>query len=403
MEVIAEGLDFQGLGIVKSDKIYFIENLLPGEKAIIEVIEDKKTHAFGRVVKHLTLSENRVMAYPLSYAPLSHLSYQKQLRHQEKITQETFNKIANINIETNPILFDKKTHYKNKIVLHVKKGEFLSVGTYKAKSHILESVDKHLLATPKINQVIIELNQIFTTNNLTDDSLKQIQIKSADEILITFITNKPWQEKHYFKHLNYNLVIKENNKIIPFKGNPYIKLNFMNKQFKLYSDTFFQTNYNVAETMFDHIKDEVSGVLVDAYAGAATIGILLADKATHIYSIESNQTSYLSGLEAIQDNNIKNITPIHGKVEDKLNELEFNTLIIDPPRAGLHHSLIDVIKEKQPDKIIYISCNLRTLTRDINLLKDTYKIKSVTPVSMFPQTIETETIVILTKMEAFLL
>lgn len=398
MEEIALSLDFQGFGIVKKDKIYFVENLLPNEKAIIEVVDDKGRFAFARVIKHIKKSKHRVMDYPLSYAPLSHLAYQQQLIHQVHITKETFEKITNINIHPSPIIYGDEAHYKNKITLHVQKEVFLRLGTYKAKSHILEPIKSHLLALPKINKVIEELNAIFNKHKLIDDALKQIQIRATDSILITFITNKPWKESIYFKGLNYNMVIKENNTFIPFKGSDYITLNFMDKTFKLYSDTFFQTNYEVAIKMFQRLKDDVDGVIVDAFAGAATIGILLAPYAKHVYSIESNKASYQSGLIAILDNHINNLTSIYGKVEDELFKLEFDTLIVDPPRAGLHQSLIEVIKMKHPKTIIYISCNLKTLTRDIKQLLHLYEIVEVIPVSMFPQTIETETVVILNKM-----
>lgn len=395
MEVTCIGLDFQGRGICKTDKIIFVDNLLPTESAIIKITDDQPRFAFAKVIKHLTYSRDRIQKNVISYAPLAHLSYQKQLAHQTLITKETFQKIAGISIKTTPIIYDQPTHYKNKITLHVKKDGFLRLGTYKAKSHTIEMVEEHLLALPIINTAIQKLNLIFTENELLDDTLKHIQIQATDRVLITFITDGKWLEKSYFEHLDYDMVIKTKQRLITFKGNDHIPLSFMGKTFKIYSDTFFQTNYRVAKKLFESIKNEVGGVLVDAYSGAATIGIIMSPYVKCVYSIETNQTSHQSAKLAVLENNIENITLINAKVEDTLHELSFDTLILDPPRGGLHQSLIEVIQTKKPSKIIYISCNLKTLTRDIKHLKHLYQINSVTPVSMFPQTIETETVVML--------
>ena len=94
-------------------------------------------------------------------------------------------------------------------------------------------------------------------------------------------------------------------------------------------------------------------------------------------------------------NQINNLEVILGDVNDEVNNLEFEGIVFDPPRSGLTNEMIESVLHKEVSQIIYISCNLKTLSRDIGLLLTNYKIKSIVPVKMFYQTTETETIVIL--------
>lgn len=400
MVVTCNALDYQGMGVCKEDRVYFVKNLLPGEKAIIKIIEDFKTYAIGEVVEYLLVSENRQAKEPLSYAPMYHLKDEEELVYQENLTKETFKKIANIDVSLSKTITDNVfNHYKNKVTLQVKKiNGFLQIGTYKAKSHTLEPISNHILADEKINKVISELVGIFNTEKLKDESLIKIQIQSGDEVLVTFFTDGKWQEIKHFLVLNYNLIQSTQKKRYVLKGNGFIPLHFMGIDFKLYTNTFFQTNYFVAEKMFEAIQHELQGVVVDAYAGAATIGMIISPYVDYVYSIENNASSVQSAREAVKCNEIKNLEIIFGNVEEHLLNLTFDTIVFDPPRRGLNKTIIDVLLKKKPSKIVYISCNVRTLARDVGLLKETYVIDKVIPVKMYPKTVETETIVILSKM-----
>ena len=114
--------------------------------------------------------------------------------------------------------------------------------------------------------------------------------------------------------------------------------------------------------------------------------------------MDINQDSIQSANESIQLNKLNNVEAILGDVEEKINQLEVEGIIFDPPRSGLSKKIIETILSKSFEQIIYISCNLRTLSRDLNLLLTKYKIINIIPVKMFYQTTETETIVVLDKM-----
>ena len=97
-------------------------------------------------------------------------------------------------------------------------------------------------------------------------------------------------------------------------------------------------------------------------------------------------------------NNIKNIKFICGKVEDNLENIKnIDTIIVDPPRVGLKRSAIEDILKIDANRIIYVSCNSVTLARDLNYLKDKYKLENIKLFDLFPNTHHVETIVLLSK------
>lgn len=406
-----ESLDFQGLGVCKKDGIiYFIENMLPTEKALVVITRKKNNIAFGYVEKQLTKSDDRVSDVPLPYAPLSILSFEKHIVFQEDITKETLKKIADLDVSLNQTIYtDHINHYRNKITLHVKMiNERLHLGVFRPGTHTLIQIKEHLLADKQINKMIEKLNQLFEDHHLTDDTLKNITIRnSGDEVMLIYTTTKrKWMEKEIFLtnidacSIYQNISDGDTENLgrmnIHLKNEPYIKTTLMDLTFNLYPQTFFQVNPYVAEKLFSKLKEEVSNkIVLDAYSGASTIGQIISSKAKHVISVEQNLDAHQSAKESVHRNQTSNITLMHGDINDVMNDLTFDIAIFDPPQSGIHKNTISQLIVKRPEKIIYVSCNLRTLSRDIALLKYFYDIDSITPVRMFPQTTTNETLMVL--------
>lgn len=407
-------LDFNGKGVCKKDGfVYFIDNILKGEVAEVKITETKKSFGFGEVIKYVRKSPYRTHDFPLSYANLYHLDNQIQLDYQNELTKETFKKISNIDINVEKIITDDKPfYYRNKITLQVKKvGNQLKLGSFENKSHQLEVLESHLLADEVINNGIKQLNNLFDKYSLTDESLKKITLRSNNkDLMIVFTTStEKWNEKElilseikaYSIYQNYAEVEEENLGGIStlLKGKPSLPLELLGLKFRLYPTGFFQTNYGVTELLYKRVLQEIKPITyLDAYAGAATIGQIISKKAKQVFSVDINQDSIQSANESIQLNKLNNVEAILGDVEEKINQLEVEGIIFDPPRSGLSKKIIETILSKSFEQIIYISCNLRTLSRDLNLLLTKYKIINIIPVKMFYQTTETETIVVLDKM-----
>jgi 23S rRNA (uracil1939-C5)-methyltransferase len=174
-------------------------------------------------------------------------------------------------------------------------------------------------------------------------------------------------------------------------------------RFKVGPKSFYQTNteqayelYKVARSFAELTGDEL---VYDLYTGTGTIANFVAGKAREVIGIE-----YVP--EAIEDakvnsklNNITNTRFFAGDMKDILNK-DFvaqygrpDVIITDPPRAGMHEDVVNVILEAEPKRIVYVSCNPATQARDLALLDAKYKVTKVQPVDMFPHTQHVENVV----------
>ena len=124
--------------------------------------------------------------------------------------------------------------------------------------------------------------------------------------------------------------------------------------------------------------------------------VLLSKIASKVTGIEVIPSAIANALDNMKINNIENVSFICGKVEDNLDNLNnLDLIVVDPPRSGLDKKVIENIFRLKSDTLIYISCDPVTLARDLNLLKELYDIKEITPVDMFPQTYHVECVSVL--------
>jgi 23S rRNA (uracil1939-C5)-methyltransferase len=164
-------------------------------------------------------------------------------------------------------------------------------------------------------------------------------------------------------------------------------------------DSFFQNNIPVfleAVEMMKKYVEEGSRVL-ELYSGAGTIGLMLGRTGTKVHAVEIVPAAVESSLLNAEVNGIEGYTAEALPAEAIDRELLHadDTLLLDPPRAGLHPKLIDAIKEKQPKSIIYLSCNPETQARDYSELSALYKIEAVRGFDFYPQTPHLESLLIL--------
>ena len=143
--------------------------------------------------------------------------------------------------------------------------------------------------------------------------------------------------------------------------------------------------------------------VVDLYAGIGTIGMYMANDAKHVYSIEINEQAVKDARENAELNKVENISFFQGGAEKMLPEINRigikpDILVVDPPRRGFEEGLLEEIIDISPEKIVYISCNPSTLSRDLSRLEENgYEAIKCQPVDMFPKTVHVETVAILVK------
>ena len=392
-----EKLDYYGRGISRSSgKVYFIENALKDEDVSITLLKEKKKYCEAKSKEISNISKDRTEAKCKYYnfcggCQLMHIKEEKQEEFKKAKVEELLKKFLNYNKDVNDIVFSKNFNYRNKVVLHVKDNK---LGFYKNKTNELIEIDKCLLLNPVINDLISYLK-----NHVELKYIEKITIKvgnKTNEVMLII----DGSIAKYQNLLEIADVLIINEKVMTTKD--YITSYIGNKKYIIKRNSFFQVNYDISTRMYDKVKDvivkEKSKNVLDLYCGTGTIGIYISDVVSKITGIEVVSDAIESANTNKKINNVENIEFILGKVEDKLDFISNNnidTVIVDPPRSGLHKKVIPILEKISPKTIIYVSCDPITMARDIKLLSNDYELVKVTPYDMFPNTYHVEMVCVL--------
>jgi 23S rRNA (uracil1939-C5)-methyltransferase len=195
-------------------------------------------------------------------------------------------------------------------------------------------------------------------------------------------------------------------------GPGFIREKIGQRIFQISANSFFQTNSNGARLLYDKVlefADFRSGETVyDLYAGAGTISLYIADLVREVIGFEIVADAVKDAERNCAINGVSNCRFIAGDLKDTLAaESEAvekwgrpATVVIDPPRAGMHDDVLARVIELQPKKIVYVSCNPTTFARDVETFcSNNYELKTVQPVDMFPHTAHIEVVGLLRRGE----
>ena len=392
-----EKLDYYGRGISRSSgKVYFIENALKDEDVSITLLKEKKKYCEAKSKEISNISKDRIEAKCKYYnicggCQLMHIKEEKQEEFKKEKVEEILKKFLKYNKDVNDIVFSKNFNYRNKVVLHVKDNK---LGFYKNKTNELIEIDKCLLLNPVINDLISYLKKYIELKDIEKITIK-VGNKTNEVMLII-----DGSIAYYQNLLEIVDVLIINEKVMTTKD--YITSYIGNKKYIIKRNSFFQVNYDISTRMYDKVKDvivkEKSKNVLDLYCGTGTIGIYISYVVSKITGIEVVSDAIEAANINKKINNVENIEFILGKVEDKLDFISNNnidTVIVDPPRSGLHKKVIPILDKISPKTIIYVSCDPITMARDINLLSNNYELVEVTPYDMFPNTYHVECVCVL--------
>lgn len=345
------GYEETGKGIVMfNDKPFYVDELIEGEEARILVYLEEDDHGTARAVQIKEWSPKR--ALPLGHPKFSIGSY--QLPHLKDEFQDEWkqNQVEKLFGKVKPIIVGKRTYYRNKVQLH--NGGFMSPG----KGRLREVVP--------------------TEFDLMEIDFKKYEGTTGDIIirrLDTEIEGRPG-EKLYTTHT------------------------LLGKKFRVGLNSFYQVNNEMMEKAYSEIISWVpeSGVVFDLFGGAATIGIHVSDKAKIVYSVEWSKDTHEDAKANILLNGIKNVIAICGDANAFATnkEIKADVIIVDPARAGLSEESAKAINESGAKRIIYLSCNIQTQKRDVDLMTN-YNIVHIQPYDFFPQTYHIENLIVLDK------
>ena len=388
MEVNIIKFDHFGRGIGRiNNKIVFIDKALPNEVVNIKIVNEKKNYLEGKIESILEKNINRIKPICPFYdrcggCNFLHTTYELEKEFKLEKGKELLDKINNF-YETNNL------NYRNKVTLHVIDNK---IGFYEEKTNNVIEIDYCYLLKDNINKVIKDLKKI----NLSKYNIKEIIIKSNQDKLLLNIDSKI--DNDFIHKFDYVDTIISNKNIV--KGNGYIEEIIDNKTFKITSEAFFQVNKegleNINKIIKEFLKNKKIDNVLDLYSGTSLWGILVSDYVKSVTSVEINKEATINAKDNIKNNNVNNIQVINGDVANYIDIFEnIDLVIIDPPRSGLDKKTREYLNKINSKYIIYISCDMKTLQRDLTELKEIYDILSINLVDMFRGTYHCESIVIL--------
>lgn len=446
----------EGKAVAKvNELVIFVPYVVPGDVVDLQVKRKKNHYAEAVAVKFHEKSPLRTEPFCSHFGVCGGckwqcLSYEEQLKYKQKQVFDNLTRIGKVELpEFRPILGSEKTRfYRNKLEFtfsnkrwlteeevkqDVKYDQMNAVGFHipGAFDKVL-AIDKCWLQDDISNQIRNAVRDYayahdfpFFDLRTQEGLLRNIMIRtsSTGELMVVLqckVTDDEGRRKmeeilqfiaDSFPQIT-SLMYVINNKcndtigdldVEVFKGNDHIFEEMEGLRFKVGPKSFYQTNSEQAYNLYK-VAREFAGLtgnelVYDLYTGTGTIANFVARQARKVVGIE-----YVP--EAIEDakvnsvlNGIDNTLFYAGDMKDILTN-DFiaehgrpDVIITDPPRAGMHNDVIDVILAAEPKRIVYVSCNPATQARDLQLLDGKYKVTAVQPVDMFPHTHHVENVV----------
>lgn len=407
-------LDEKGRGMAGD---LFVKFAYPGD--VIEVVPENHRKKTGRLTKLVKPSPDRQEVPCPHFGNCSGcswhgLKYDTQLKHKESAVRKLFGECSSI------IPSPKQYFYRNRMDYAF--GPNYSVGLRSGKFDVV-NVDKCWLTSEKSNAILNRLRYFVSWKKLEahkEGIMRHAMIREGiniDNAVINILTSDKgefpleelWEKVQDLVQgvtwsINLSPADRSYGDVQKSLGQDYYMESLNGIKFKVPVQSFFQTNTKQAEKLLEIVKDfaELGGgeSILDLYSGTGSIGLYLADRSKEVVGVEENEAAAELSTQNAELNNIKNFSTVAGKAENIIKDFErkFETIVLDPPRPGVHKKVLKKIGEIKPKKIIYVSCNPFTQKYDVEILKELgYQIKKCQPLDMFPHTPHIENIILLTR------
>lgn len=451
-DVVEVGIDKmayggQGIGRVNGF-VVFVRGAVPGDRIMARIYRKKKDYAEASLQEILTPSPDRIeAACPYSGycggCQWQHVRYENQLVYKKEQVKESMEHIGGLKdllvhdvLASEDVLAyrnkmefsfsDRRWFLPNELHRREPEGGFalgLHVpGTY----HKVIDIDACLLQAEMGNQILREVKGHVKDSRIPVYGLKThegfwrfltIRYSNAfDEWMVNLVTSEERPEiiepiadnisrrikqiKTVVNNINRRKAsIAVGEREVVLTGDGWINDRIGPFTFQISANSFFQTNSRAAEKLYEKVVDyaELTGneTVLDLYSGTGTIPIFLANSVRAVTGIEISQSAVQDARRNCKENGISNCHFLCGDIREKLSAITASkpdVLIIDPPRAGMHKTVLAQVLSLSPEKIIYISCNPATMARDIGQMIQDYQLVEIQPVDMFPHTYHIEAI-----------
>lgn len=441
------------------DLVVFVDKAVPGDVVDVRLQKKKKNFAEAIIEKLQQPSIHRTDAFCQHFGTCGgckwqHMDYAAQLKFKQQSVNAALTRLAKIDTAAmEPILGSAKNkYYRNKLEFTFSNKRWLDAKDMDNQPedrqmdalgfHVPGRFDKildidhcYLQAEPS-NSIRNAVKAYAVQNGLSfydlrshEGALRNLIIRTSSNgevmVVVVFAYANPDQidklmafvaeQFPQITALQYIVNHKKNDtifdqEIVTFKGRDYIfeEMALGNGEkirFKIGAKSFYQTNSEQAYELY-RITKEFAGLkptdlVYDLYTGAGTIANFVANDVKQVVGVEYVPSAIEDAKFNSELNGIQNTLFYAGDMKDILTR-EFvalhgkpNVIITDPPRAGMHPSVVERLMEIEAEKIVYVSCNAATQARDLAILKEKYQVERIKPVDMFPHTQHVENVVLL--------
>jgi len=440
-ETVIKDLAYDGKAVGDIEgKIVFLNGGLPGERVRARIVRKKRQYSIGKVLDILGKSEDRSETTCPHFdicggCTWQDLKYDKQLHFKRKQAVDCIERIGLLkDVEVAEVIgVEDPYYYRNKMEFSfntVDGDEKFRLGLHK-RGRFDEIFDIHecLLQSPGSNEMVCWFRDYVRENDLpVYDVLEHTGFvrflmiregKNTNQVMLNIITadgDIPDVDKFVasaverfpqittiVQNINdqkSNVAKGERENILYGPG--YIEETILGYTFRIYANSFFQTNSVQAEILYSRAIELLGPSrddrLLDLYCGAGTIGICASGQVGGIVGIESEPSSVQAARENAELNGIDNAVFHAGKAEKIFREEPeiisgVNCAIVDPPRAGFHPKALKKLIELDLGRVVYVSCNPATFSRDAaKMVEAGYRLEKVVPVDMFPHTMHIEVV-----------
>jgi 23S rRNA (uracil1939-C5)-methyltransferase len=451
--VLVENYAAEGKSLARVDgKVIFIEDVVPGDVVNIRLGKNKRDWAEARPILFHSLSSDRVQPFCRHFGicggcQWQMLPYEKQLVYKQQQVFDNLTRIGKIELpEFEPIVGAYPvTRYRNKIEYTFSNKRYLlpeelhdesvsknmNVAGYHAKGlfdKVVDIIECHLQAEPT-NSLRISVKEFALENDYSFYDIRehngllrtmQVRLCRSGELMVNLVFGRNDKNKikgiadHLLRlfpaitTLLYTINEKKNDSLhdlepVVYSGKGYVIETLEDYKFKIGPKSFFQTNTFQGEKLYQVARDyaELTGneTVYDLYCGTGSIGIFVSANAKKVIGVEMVKEAVNDAIENASINNVAHAKFFAGDVAEVCNSAFFaehgrpDVIITDPPRAGMSEHLVKKILEMEAPTVVYVSCNPATQARDLNMMKEKYRVTRVRPVDMFPHTHHIENVV----------
>lgn len=438
------GVNGEGIGHIDGLAL-FVKDAIIGDVVRVKVMKMQKNYGFAKLMEVVEPSKDRVplrckVGRSCGGCQIQEMEYQAQLRFKEKKVRGNLERIGKIDFKSEqaPVFYpcigmENPWNYRNKAQFPIGKSKDgrIIAGFYAGRTHsIIECEDCAIgiKENKEILRIVTEHVQKYGIQPYDEKThkglIRHVLIRKGfqtGEIMVCLIVNgdrlkgaKDLAEKLMkvpgMTSISFNINKEATNRILGEKvvnicGEGYIRDYIGDVKFRISPLSFYQVNpvqtQKLYETALNYAGLTGKETVFDLYCGVGTISLFLAGKAKKVIGVEIVQQAVRDARVNAEINEIKNTEFYMGAAESVVPKLyergvTADVVVVDPPRKGCEESLLEIIVQMRPERIVYVSCDSATLARDVKILGDRgYWVEKVQPVDMFPNCEDIETVCLL--------